>query len=60
MANWPSGSYLVMECTAPETGVELVAIGYKYNAKKVLWFVMTKIAASLHAGIPYKAKFPDQ
>ena len=34
MKDWPSGAYLVFECTAPETGVRLVAIGYKYNASQ--------------------------
>ena len=49
-----------MECTAPETNVKLVAIGYKYNAKKVLCFVMTKNAGStLPGNNPYRAKYPD-
>jgi hypothetical protein len=60
MNNWPSGSYLVMETTAPQTRVKLVAIGYKYNAKKVLCFVMTKDASTTLPGNPYKAKYPDQ
>ena len=60
MRDWPSGSHIVYECVAPETNVELVAIGYKYNAKKVLCFVMTKNAGSTIGGKAYKAKFPDQ
>ena len=61
MKNWPSGAHLVFECTAPETGVRLVAIGYKYNAKKVLCFVMTKNAGSTAPGDrPYKAKYSDE
>jgi hypothetical protein len=60
MSKWPSGSYLVMETTAPRTAVKLVAVGYKYNARKVLCFVLTKDAASTIPGSPYKAKYPDQ
>ena len=61
MKDWPSGAYLVLECTAPETGVRLVAIGYKYNAKKVLCFVMTKNAGSTAPGNqPYRAKYSDE
>ena len=60
MKDWPSGSHIVYECVAPETNVELVAIGYKYNAKKILYFVMTKNAGSTIGGKTYKAKFPDQ
>ena len=60
MKDWPSGSYLVMETTAPDSGIELIAIGYKYNAHKVLCFVATKQAGSTTPGQPYKAKFPDR
>ena len=48
MKDWPpaGGSVLTLECKTPETGVDLVAsIGYKYNQKKVLCFVMTKTQA---------------
>ena len=61
MEEWPSGSHVVLTCTAPETNVELVAIGYKYNARKALCFIMTKNAASTHPGArPYVARFPDE
>jgi Transposase IS4 len=60
MKNWPSGSHIVYECVAPETNVELVAIGYKYNSKKILYYIMTKNAGSTLEGKAYKAKFPDQ
>ena len=59
MKDFPSGSYLVMECTAPEMGVKLVAIGYKYNSRKVLFFVMTKNAGNTMPGSPYIARFTD-
>lgn len=61
MKSWPSGAYLVLECRTPETKVDLVAIGYKYNSKKVLCFVHTKNAGSTAPGLkPYVAKFPDR
>ena len=60
MTDWPSGSHIVLTCTAPETNVELVAIGYKYNAQKALCFIMTKNAASTQPGARhYIARFPD-
>ena len=60
MKDFPSGAYLVMECTAPETGVKLVGIGYKYNSRKVLLFVMTKNAGKTIPGSPYIARFTDE
>ena len=61
MNKWPSGAYLVLECKAPETGVDLVALGYKYNSRKVMCFILTKNAGSTAPGLkPYIAKFPDQ
>lgn len=61
MEDWPSGSYLVLECKAPETNVDLVAIGYKYNSRKCLCFIMSKEAASTKPGARhYTARFPDK
>ena len=60
MKGYPSGSYLVLECTTPSKQVKLVAIGYKYNARKILLFVAAKNAGSTKPGTPYKAKFPDK
>ena len=60
MKEYPSGSYLVLGCTAPATNVELRAIGYKYNATKVLLFLMSKNAGSTVPGRPYVARFPDE
>ncbi|MEM6772654.1 MAG: hypothetical protein AAF597_18895, partial [Bacteroidota bacterium] len=39
---------------------QLLAIGYKYNAQKVLCFVATKDAGSMRPGNPYVARFTDQ
>ena len=60
MEEFPSGSHLVFECCSPMTGVPLVAIGYKYNARKVLCFIATKNAGSTRPGKPYIARFPDE
>ena len=38
----------------------LIAIGYKYNARKVLSFIVTDNAGSTKTGIPYSSKYPDQ
>lgn len=62
MKNWPGGSFLVLEEVYPQAGNEqptLLAIGYKYNARKVLCFVATKNAGSTSLGKPYSAKFLD-
>jgi hypothetical protein len=59
MADFPSGSYLVMECTTPKDQHQLICIGYKYNARKVLVFLGTKNAGSTKLGEPYIARFPD-
>ena len=58
MSDWPSGSYLVLECTTPK-GHDLICIGYKYSASKVLVFLGTKNSGSTKPGDPYVARFPD-
>ena len=60
MRDIPSGTYLTLACKCPDTNVDLIAIGYKYNAKKVLCFVMTKNAGRTTPGRPYVAKFADK
>ena len=37
-----------------------IAIGYKYNARKVLSFIVTDNAGSTKTGISYLSKYPDQ
>jgi len=59
MKDYPSGSYLVMESKSPN-GCKLVAIGYKYNARKVLCFLCTKNAGSTRPGKPYECRYPDK
>ena len=61
MKDWPSGAYLVLKCKSPKYGVDLVALGYKYNSSKVLTFVMTKDAGCTNPGDKkYHARFPDK
>ena len=38
----------------------LIAIGYKYNAWKVISFIVTDNTGSTNTGIPYLSKYPDQ
>ena len=58
MKEWPGGSHLVMESQHPD-GFPLIAIGYKYNSKKVVSFVATKGCGDTEAGIPYEARWKD-
>ena len=60
MEGYPSGAYLVLECKAPGTNVDLVAIGYKYNSRKTLTFAMSKNAETTEPGYPYIARFADE
>ena len=49
MKYYPAGSYLVLEtCTKEE--IELLTIRYKYNRKKIMFFVLTKSAGHVEAG----------
>ena len=49
MKYYPAGSYLVLEtCTKEE--IDLLAIGYKYNRKKIMFFVSTKSAGHAEEG----------
>ena len=60
MEPFPSGSYLVMESVAPGTNVNLVAIAYKYNSRKTLFFAMSRDAETTEPGLPYVARFADE
>ena len=56
----PGGAKVVLSGTHP-SGVELVATGYKYNKKSVLYFVSTPNAGSTEDGEdPYEMKFSDE
>ena len=58
LADKPAGCRVVAETKVE--GVDLVVIGFKYNRKKVLFFIATKGSGSTFDGAPYIAKFPDQ
>ena len=60
MKEWPGGSYLVMK-SAPRVTVDIpiIAIGYKYNYRKVLEFISTEGGGSTEPGYPYLSRFPD-
>ena len=60
MKDWPGGSYLVMKFNPRVPGgIPLLAIGYKYNYRKVLWFIATEGAGSTAPGDPYLSRVPD-
>ena len=60
MKYWPGGSYLVMKITTIFPGeIPLLAIGYKYNSRKVLGFIATEGAGSTEPGDPYLSHFPE-
>ena len=60
MKHWPGGSYLVLKSTPRFPGENpLLAIGYKYNSRKVLGFIATEGAGSTEPGDPYLSRFPD-
>ena len=59
--NWPGGSYLVLRSNPMVPGGRpLIAIGYKYNARKVIHFIVTDNTGIINTGIPYLSKYPDQ
>ena len=59
--NWPGGSYLVLRSKPMVPGGRsLISIGYKYNARKVLSFIVTDNTGSTNTGIPYLSKYPDK
>ena len=59
--DWPGGSYLVLRSKPMVPGDKpLIAIGYKYNARKVVHFIVTDNARSTKTGIHYLSKHPEQ
>ena len=53
------GSQVVMKGKHPATGVNLIAVGYKYNSKTTLCFVCTENAGTTAPGTPYEMKYTD-
>ena len=55
----PGGTKVVLQGTHP-SGVDVVATGYKYNKKSILYFVSTPNGGSTEDGDPYEMKFADE
>ena len=53
-----SGARLALTTTV--AGVNVVAMGYKYNTKTVLFFLFARGAGSCADGQPYEARYPDK
>jgi hypothetical protein len=51
----PGSCWITMQGKGPR-GTDLLAIGYKYNSKRILKFVATSNAGSTKAGTPYDIK----
>ena len=58
MDGMPGGTWIILEETTKK-GVDLICIGYKYNKKKIIHFILTTGAGSTESGKPYKATFND-
>ena len=59
--DWPGDSYLVLSSKPLVPGDRLsIAIGYTYNARKVLYFIVTENAGSTQAGLTYLSNFSYQ
>ena len=57
----PGGSYLVLRTnTIVPRGRPLIAIGYKYNTRKVIYFIVTDNTGITQTGIPCLSKYPEQ
>jgi hypothetical protein len=64
MKDCPSGAYYVAVCDVPDEDnddIKIIFVSYKYNARKVLHFVMTDGAGSTvpDPNRAYHARFPD-
>jgi hypothetical protein len=58
LAKAPVGCWITMAGKGPR-GTNLLAIGYKYNSKRVLKFVAMTDAGYTKAGTPYNMRFTD-
>ena len=56
-----SGKFLpcVEEKSCGAVGRPLIVIGYKYDTRKGIYFIVKDDAGSKKAGIPYLSKYPD-
>ena len=50
----PGGYYLMLRSKSMVTGgIPIIDIGYKYNSRKFLYFIVTKNSESTQAGLYY-------
>ncbi len=56
MAPFCPGSWIVLEHTSP-SGTPMICIGYKYNRKRVLTFLMTKGCGNTTPGKGYETSY---
>jgi len=54
----PGGVHIALEGKT-QCEVTLIAVGYRYSRKTVLFFLLTKNAGSLSEGKPYEMKYTD-
>ena len=55
--DWPGGSYLVLRSKPMVPGYRpLISIGYKYNMRKILYFIVTDNSGITQTGPPYLSK----
>ena len=60
LKDMPGGTQLAMEGVHSESGQKLLAIGYKYSTRKVLFYIATPEAGSTRPGKPYEMKYTDE
>lgn len=53
----PGGVHIILKGTLHENTI--IAIGYRYNSKKTLFFAMTSNAGTTEPGRPYEMKYTD-
>ena len=59
MKDWPAGSHLVLEGHATLEDVHLIAIGYRYNSRKTIFFLCHADAGPTECTDFYEAKWKD-
>ena len=60
LENAEAGAKACLELEVGDFERDIIAVGYKYNQRKTLYFIMTRGAGSLQGGQPYLAKFASE
>ena len=55
----PGGIHIALSGKHQTTGANLVAVGYRYSRKTILYFIAIENAANLSEGDPYQMKYAD-